>query len=148
MGQIKPSPATPKPAIRSSFPAHDNKYDNKNQPLQENRNFTNNEDSEITSIKNKIKNFEIKDDLDGICEEQLEKTDEEPETKPSGVSISELRKNWEAKEEHQQESEEEIEENASKMASIRKQFENRSISVDEKIVERRREEVRQEITIQ
>ncbi|CAL4071093.1 unnamed protein product, partial [Meganyctiphanes norvegica] len=87
-------------------------------------------------------------DPDGISEEQPEKTDEEPETKPCGVSISELRKNWETKEEHQQEVEDEIEETPSKMASIRKQFENRSISVDEKIVERRREEVRQETTIQ
>merc|ERR1739842_158931 len=112
-----------------------------------------NEDSEynLSSIKNKIKNFEFKDDPDGICEEQPEKTDEEPETKPNhGVSksISELRKNWETKDEVQQEIEEEIEETPSKMASIRKQFENRSVSVDEKMIERRREEVRQETTIQ
>lgn len=44
--------------------------------------------------------------------------------------------------------EEPEEENPSKLASIRKAFETRSISVDEKIVERRREEVRQEQTIQ
>lgn len=44
---------------------------------------------------------------------------------------------------------EEVEdENPSKLASIRKAFETRSVSVDEKIVERRREEVRQEQTIQ
>ncbi|XP_068204536.1 coronin-7 isoform X4 [Palaemon carinicauda] len=44
--------------------------------------------------------------------------------------------------------EEPEEENPSKLASIRKAFETRSVSVDEKMVERRREEVRQEQTIQ
>lgn len=48
----------------------------------------------------------------------------------------------------QESQEEPEEENPSKLASIRKAFETRSISVDEKIVERRREEVRQEQTIQ
>lgn len=74
----------------------------------------------------------VKDTTDGINEEQPEKMDEEPETKTSGG----------------EEVEEEVEETPSKMASIRKQFESRSISVDEKIIERRREEVRQETTIQ
>ena len=44
--------------------------------------------------------------------------------------------------------EEESEEPSSKLASIRKAFEGRSISVDEKIVEQRREEVRQDTSIQ
>ncbi|XP_037794213.1 coronin-7-like [Penaeus monodon] len=72
----------------------------------------------------------------------------EEEIKPRTVSISELRKNYETKEEPQEIQEEPEEENPSKLASIRKAFETRSISVDEKIVERRREEVRQEQTIQ
>ncbi|XP_071549320.1 coronin-7 isoform X3 [Panulirus ornatus] len=74
--------------------------------------------------------------------------DSEEETKPRGISISQLRKNYEAKEEPQEITEETEEDNPSKLASIRKAFESRSISVDEKMVERRREEVRQEKTIQ
>ncbi|XP_063608716.1 coronin-7-like isoform X1 [Penaeus indicus] len=135
----KPSP-TPKPAVRSSF------------PLQENKNLTNEDDpSADMPVKNNLallrKNFETnEEETDGNISGKCIETEEE--IKPRTVSISELRKNYETKEEPQEIQEEPEEENPSKLASIRKAFETRSISVDEKIVERRREEVRQEQTIQ
>ncbi|XP_071549323.1 coronin-7 isoform X6 [Panulirus ornatus] len=135
----KPSPM-PKPAVRSSF------------PLQENKNLTNEDDpSTDTPVKNNLaqlrKNFETnREETDGNIGGKC--IDSEEETKPRGISISQLRKNYEAKEEPQEITEETEEDNPSKLASIRKAFESRSISVDEKMVERRREEVRQEKTIQ
>ncbi|XP_064108231.1 coronin-7-like isoform X2 [Macrobrachium nipponense] len=136
----KPSP-TPKPALRSSF------------PLQENKNLTNEDDpSADTPVKKNLaqlrKNFEAnEEETDGNFGGKCIETEEES-TKLRGISISQLRKNYEAKEEPKEAVEEVEDENPSKLASIRKAFETRSVSVDEKIVERRREEVRQEQTIQ
>ncbi|XP_045608197.1 coronin-7 isoform X1 [Procambarus clarkii] len=135
----KPSPM-PKPAVRSSF------------PLQENKNLTNEDDpSADAPVKNNLaqlrKNFETnKEDTDGSVGGKC--IDSEEETKPRGISISQLRKTYEAKEEPQEISEELEEDSTSKLACIRKAFESRSISMDEKMTDRRREEVRQEKTIQ
>ncbi|KAK7071102.1 Coronin-7, partial [Halocaridina rubra] len=147
MVAVKPSfmPAklspTPKPALRSSF------------PLQENKNLTNEDDpSADMPVKKNLaqlrKNFETNEEVtDGNIGGKCIEVEEEP-TKTRGISISQLRKNYEAKEEPKETADNTEDDNSSKLASIRKAFESRSISVDEKIVERRREEVRQEQTIQ
>ncbi|XP_042209548.1 coronin-7-like [Homarus americanus] len=61
--------------------------------------------------------------------------------------LAQLRKTFEIQKEARDHSRQE-EENTSKLASIRKAFESRSVSMDDKMVERRREEIRPEKTIQ